>query len=359
MKIRIYTIHKEMLKELVLTFLLSLIALNFILIMEKILRLSRLLSVVGASFFDMVKIILYLQPPILILTLPMSLLMSTLITYGRLNTDNEIVILRASGMSFKAIAAPVFALGISCFLTGMLVSFYLGPVSMTKLRETISNIITTRAPAAIEGGVFTTLFKDIVLFVREKPEPDRMSGIFIYDERNKKEPRVVTAKEGRISAVDGVDIAFYLKDGYMQIARENSSTEFFFAGYHLALNLNTEQPAKKNSELTPFELLRQTNNLSQQQATPLFLELHRRLSLPSVCLILMLLGPPLSLFAGKSGRLGGLTLGLFIFAVFYILLIYGENLVRAGKIPHYIGAWSPTVILGLFPIAVFRREDKR
>ena len=359
MKIRIYTIHKEMLKELVLTFLLSLVALNFILIMEKILRLSRLLSVVGASLFDMLKIILYLQPPMLILTLPMSLLMSTLLTYGRLNTDNEIVILRASGMTFKGIAAPVFALGISCFLTGMLVSFYLGPVSMIKLRETISNVITTRAPAAIEEGVFTTLFKDIVLFVKEKPEADRMREIFIYDERNKKEPKVVTAKEGRISAVDGIDIAFYLKDGYMQIARGSSSTEFFFAGYHLSLNLNTEQPAKKNSELTPFELLRETKNLSQQQAAPFFLELHRRLSLPSVCLILMLLGPPLSLFAGKSGRLGGLTLGLFIFAVFYMLLIYGENLARAGKISHYIGAWSPTVILGLFSIGVFKREDKK
>ncbi|MDP3259208.1 MAG: LptF/LptG family permease [Thermodesulfovibrionales bacterium] len=359
MKIRIYTIHKEMLKELVLTFLLSLIALNFILIMEKILRLSRLLSVVGASLFDMLKIILYLQPPMLILTLPMSLLMSTLLTYGRLNTDNEIVILRASGMTFKGIAAPVFILGMSCFLTGMLVSFYLGPVSMIKLRETISNVITTRAPAAIEEGVFTTLFKDIVLFVKEKPEADRMREIFIYDERNKKEPKVVTAKEGRISAVDGVDIAFYLKDGYMQIARGGSSTEFFFAGYHLSLNLNTEQPARKNSELTPFELWRETNNLSQQQAVPFFLELHRRLSLPSVCLILMLLGPPLSLFAGKSGRLGGLTLGLFIFAVFYVLLIYGENLARSGKISHYIGAWSPTVILGLFSIGVFKREDKK
>ncbi|MDP2279520.1 MAG: LptF/LptG family permease, partial [Nitrospirota bacterium] len=90
-----------------------------------------------------------------------------------------------------------------------------------------------------------------------------------------------------------------------------------------------------------------------------FLELHRRLSLPSVCLILMLLGPPLSLFAGKSGRLGGLTLGLLIFAVFYILLIYGENLARAGKMPHYIAAWSPTVILGFFSIGVFKRENKR
>ncbi|MBI1811422.1 MAG: LptF/LptG family permease [Nitrospirae bacterium] len=145
----------------------------------------------------------------------------------------------------------------------------------------------------------------------------------------------------------------------MQIARGGSSTEFFFAGYHLSLNLNTEQPAKKNSELTPLELLRETNNLSQQQAVPFFLELHRRLSLPSVCLILMLLGPPLSLFAGKSGRLGGLTLGLFIFAVFYVLLIYGENLARAGKMPHYIAAWSPTIILGLFSIGVFKREAKR
>ena len=78
----------------------------------------------------------------------------------------------------------------------------------------------------------------------------------------------MTAKEGRISAVDGIDIAFYLKDGYMQIARGTSSTEFFFAGYHLSLNLNTEQPAKKNSELTPFQLLRETKNLSQQQAAP-------------------------------------------------------------------------------------------
>lgn len=359
MKIRFYTIHKEMLKELVLTFLLSLIALNFILMMEKILKLSRLLSVVGASLFDLLEVILYLQPPMLIFTLPMSLLMATLLTYGRLNTDNELVMLRASGMTFKGIAAPVFALGISCFLTGMLVSFYLGPLSMIKLRETISNVITTRAPAAIEEGVFTTLFKGIVLFVREKPEADRMREIFIYDERNKKEPRVVTAKEGRISAVDGVDIAFYLKDGYMHIARGTSSTEFFFEGYHLSLNLGTEQPAKKDSELTPFELLSETKKVPQQQAVSLFLKLHRRLSLPSVCLILMLLGPPLSLFAGKSGRLGGLTLGLLIFAVFYVLLIYGENLARAGKIPHYIGAWSPTVILGLLAIGMFRKESSK
>ena len=103
---------------------------------------------------------------------------------------------------------------------------------MIKLRETVSAVITQRAPAAIEEGVFATLFKDIVLFVKEKPDANRMKEIFIYDERNKKEPKVLMAKEGKISnvdtSVDASDISFYLKDGYMHIANMNSSTEIFF-----------------------------------------------------------------------------------------------------------------------------------
>ncbi|TAL25357.1 MAG: YjgP/YjgQ family permease [Nitrospirae bacterium] len=356
---RIYTIHKEMLKELAFTFFLSLISLNFILMMEKILRLSRILSVVGASIFDMAEIILYLQPPMLILTLPMSLLVATLITYGRLNADNELVILRASGMPFKVMVMPVFWVGISCFFAGLLVSFYLGPGSMVKLRKTISGVITQRAPAAIEAGVFATLFKDMVLFVKEKPDVNSMKEIFIYDERNKKEPKVLMAKEGRISNIDASDVSFYLKDGYMHIANMNSSTEIFFEGYHLSLNFAADPPVRKNSELTPFELFRDAGKASPTDAVPLFLELHRRLSLPSVCLILMLLGPSLSLLAGKTGRLGGLTIGLFVFAAFYILLIYGENLARTGKISHYIGAWSPTFILGVFAVWMFREESKK
>ncbi|MBI4685212.1 MAG: LptF/LptG family permease [Nitrospirae bacterium] len=356
---RIYIIHKEILKELLFTFFLSLVALNFILIMEKILRLSRLLSGVGVYLSDMITIILYLQPPILILTLPMSLLVSTLITYGRLNADNELIIFRASGMSFKKIATPVFILGTGCFLAGLLVSFYIGPKSMVKLRDKISEIIALRAPAAIEEGVFTTLFKDVVLFVKEKPDTESIKEIFISDERNKKEPRILTAKEGKIYTKDGLGISFYLKDGYMHLAKGIFSTEIFFEGYNLSLDLSAEQQGRKNSELTPLELLREAKKETPQQAVALFLELHRRLSLPSVCLFLMMLGPPLSLVAGRSGRLGGLTIGLFIFVTFYMLLIYGENLARTGSVPHYVGAWSATAILGILSIVMFRRESKK
>jgi lipopolysaccharide export system permease protein len=356
---KINTIHRVILKELLFTFILSVISLNFILIMEKILKLSRLLSVVGASVFDLTKIIIYLQFPILILTIPMSLLVSTLVTYGRLNADNELVILKSSGMTFGNISKPVFIAGLSCFFASLLISFYMGPMSMVKLRNTVSDVLRLRAPSAIDEGVFTTLFKDVVLFVREKTDKNTLKDIFIYDERNKKDPRVLVAKEGFITVTEEFAVSFYLKDGFMHMAKDTNSTEIFFSGYNLVLNFAADQLSKKNSEFTPLELITEAKKVSSPENVPLYLELHRRISLPFVCLVLMLLGPPLSLLAGKSGKLGGLTTGLLVFVVFYILLIYGENLARAGSVPHYVGAWAPAVIIGIFSLIIFRRESRR
>lgn len=147
-------IHKSILKELILTFILSLASLNFILMMEKLLRLSRFLSGVGTSILDMGKLILFLQPQLFLLTIPMSFLLSTLLVYGRLNVDNELVILRMSGMNFKGISLPVAVLGMLCFLLNVAVSFYIGPKSGIKLRDEIADIIRTRTPSqSMKGGL--------------------------------------------------------------------------------------------------------------------------------------------------------------------------------------------------------------
>ncbi len=351
-------IHKSILKELIFSFVISLIFLNFILMMEKLLRLTRFLSGVGASIADMVTIILYIQPQLLLLTIPMALLLSTLLTYGRHCLDNELVILRTSGMDFKGISKPVLILGTSCFLLNLAVSFYIGPQSSIRLRDEITHIIKNRTPLSIEEGTFHTSFKDVVIIIREKISDDTVRGIFIYDGRNKSEPRVVMAREGKISMSDGFDANLHLKDGYVHIAKGNSTTEIFFDRYNLILTLESDLPSRKNAEFTPLELLEKIRK-KVPNALLLQLEFYRRLSLPFLCIVLIFLGPPLSLIAGKSGRLGGLALGLGVFTVYYMLLIYGENLVRAGKIPHYIGAWTPTLILGIFALWIFRKESNK
>lgn len=349
-------IHKSVLKDLAITFTISLISLNLFLLMEKILRLSRFLSGVGASAADMLRIILYLQPQLMLLTIPMSLLLTTLLTYGRLNADNELTALRVAGMPFRSIAAPVLILGIASFFAGLIISFYLSPISAVKLRSYISKTIIQRAPMAIETGIFNTSFRDVVILVSSRQE-NRMSGIFIYDRRKKDEPKVLIAKEGRVQADNEQNLGLYMSDGYIHIAKPEGSVEVFFERYNLLLNLMLEGPSRKNSEMTPFELLKSARESKTGERVSLFLEFHRRLSFPALCLILMFLGPPLSLLSGRSGRFGGLTVGLSVFTAFYLILIYGENMAKSGILPHYIGAWAPVVITGICSLWAFRQTE--
>ncbi len=349
-------IYRTILKELLLSFLLTIAFLNSILMMEKLLRLSRVLTGVGASLFDIIRIIILLQPQIMLLTIPMSLLLSTLLVYGRMNMDNEIIVMKASGMNFRKISFPVMMLGLLCFLASMSVSFYLGPKSSVKLREAIAQIITLRSTVSVEEGTFNTSFKDIVIMVKEKKSNNTLGDIFIYDSRKKNEPKILMAKEGKFFIQEGSNIGLHLQNGYINITKPSTTTEMFFDRYNMTLAIEAESPGPKKVQSTPMQLLQEAKQTDFfRRKASLYLEFHRRLSLPAVCLILIFMGTPLALMAGKSGRLGGLAIGLLVFTVYYMLLIYGENLVMAGKIPHFIGAWSPCLLLGIASFALFKR----
>ncbi len=353
-------IHRQTLKDLLLTFSLSLAFLNSILMMEKLIRLSRLLSGVGASIFDMGRIILYIQPQLLMLTIPMSLLLSVLLVYGRMNLDNEIVVIRASGMNFRDISRPALFLGLFCFLATLSVSFYIGPLSSVRLRETISEIFASRSATALEEGAFNSSFKDVVIVVKGKKSADMIEDIFIYDNRKKDEPKVLMAKHGKFLTQDSGAVGLFLTDGYINMMHGTMTTEIFFEKYNMVLTLEGESPAPKKMEFTPSQLMAQAKNVdSYKKRVTFYLELHRRFSLPAVCLVLAFLGPPLALASGKSGKLGGLALGLFVFTLYYTLLIYGENLANAGKMPHYLGAWLATMLIGIFSWIMFRKESLR
>jgi lipopolysaccharide export system permease protein len=353
------TIHRSIFKELIFTFLLGVLALNFVLMTERILKFTKVLASVGASLTDIGGLIILLQPQISVLTTPMALLVSILLTYGRLNTDNEIVALKASGMPLREISRPVIALGITCFAAGALLSFYVSPQCTEKLKIKVSEVIARRAPYAIEEGIFNTTFKDVVIYVKDRPSANKLSNIFIYDERIEHRPTVMYASEGSLSGSGGYEISFVLSDGHIHFVRNKTTTDLSFGRYVLTFPVSIKSPTKRYNELSPSELLAEAGKLEGEKKVKMLLEFHRRLSLPAVCLIIMFLGPPLALKAGRTGKLGGLTLGLTVFALYYTALIYTENTARAGIIPHYVGAWLPALALGAFSYIMFRKADSR
>jgi len=353
------TIHISIFKELVLVFLLGLLAFNFVLVTERMLKLTRAMGSMGASFSDMALIILYLQPMVAVLTTPLAMLIGVLVTFGRLNADNEIVILRSSGMSFFEISRPAFLLGFACFAATAALSFSVAPVGAAKTRTALAEMTARRAPLAIEEGIFNTSFRDLVIFVSRKTGAETMEGIFIHDDRKKERPVILYAARGRLSSTGGELVSLELGDGHIYVVRGDSITDLAFGRYRLEVAFASESPARKIEELSPVELYLGSRTEDPNARVKLLLELHRRLSLPSLCLILALLGPPLALMAGKTGRLGGLTLGIVVFAAYYSALMYGEKLAFSGAVPHYAGAWAPALALLALSLWLFLREAKR
>lgn len=349
-------IHKITLKELTVSFVLAVIFLNLTLMMESMLRLTRLISGIGAELADILQIVLYIQPQLLLMSIPMAILISSLLVYGRMQNDNELLIIRSCGVSFWGIITPAFYIGLGCLILTIFVSFYLAPLGSGKINKKLFEILTQKSALTIEEGIFNTAFKNIVILVKHKPSANELRDIFLLDDKNPDEQKVIVAKSGIIQAVDR-GINFRLTDGSVTMTGQSTITQLKFASYTFTLNISFDEAVKQTNEMTPFELyeLAQINPPKRLQA---LIDLHRRFTFPAMCLLVSIIGPTIAILYKKTGRLGGLVAGLAVFVSYYTLLLYGESLVKSQQVPHFVGSWLSLVVHVVATVALVKRASK-
>lgn len=349
-------IHRTITKELIISFVVPLFGLNIILMMEKILKLSRILTGIGATVLDFFKIIILIQPALLLFTIPLAFFVSVLVTYGRMNMDNEIVALRSSGMTFGVLYRPVFLLSVVLLLISLAVSIYIMPRSHSRLRETMNSLLKQRIVMAIEPGVFYDSFKGFMILARGKKPDGEYRGIFLYDESDKKENKMIYARSGKIITDDEMKTYFRLVDGLAHIVKGTTSTVIKFREYTLNLSVEDELMGRKKNDMTIRELYENAHNKSNRKRMDYYIELHRRFSFPLLLLVFAILAPPLSLISGRSGRVSGLFMGLSVFTLYYMVLLYFENLVRTNRLNHLF-CWMPLLILLMVSVVMYKRKN--
>lgn len=347
------TFQRALFYELTQNLFISVAFLNTILILEKILKISKIFATVGMDLLNLFLIILMLQPQLLIFTIPMSLLLSILITYGRIIADNEMLTLMVSGLPYKRAFKPVIYLGLICFVSTLIISFYIAPKGIGLIREKIMSLLVERAPLGLEEGIFNQSFKGLTIFVREKSDIMHLKELIIFDER-KEDSVVVIAKEGLLKK-DKENIILSLIDGKVYFNRGDSLNEINFKEYIFKISPNIEPVAKKIGEYSIWELLSKLKTEAAQKID-YKLEIYNRLINPVLCIITIFLSPSLCLLIGKSGRLGGVTIGLGFFTLYYIFMLYGKNLAKAGKISPEIGAFLPVFIFGIIAIVFYKKK---
>ena len=340
-------IHRLVLKELFWNFIVVSVSLSVILFMDKFVRMTRLFMGKGADFSDIAKLFFYIQPSILLLSIPMAILIAVFLTYGRMATDNETIVMKASGMSFFGISRAAIILSTVCFVLLLIVSTYLLPRGMRSFKHTLHETIVKKASLTFEEGTFSDVFKDTVIYVKDMYAKDMFRGIFIYQEAGSslKDPVAIVAESGAISSdIEEGLVKISMNNGLIHTFSDNSSTEISFLKYDFLLTTGIESISQDK----PEEVM--TSDLWKGYGEQLnwAVELNRRLALPFACLIFGILGPAFSNKIGKIGRMGGFSLSLLILVVYYMLLVMGEGLSKSGKVSPIIGGWIPNMLFGLF-----------
>jgi len=149
------------------------------------------------------------------LAVPMAVLVATLMAFGSLSANNEITIMKASGISLTKLMIPVIIIAFILFYLMIRFNNDVLPEANHQARALLSDISRTKPTFILESGKFSEDIGGVKIFVQKTFEnSNRLEGILIYDYSNPVYRNLITAKSGDIGFTsDFKDIVMNLSDG--------------------------------------------------------------------------------------------------------------------------------------------------
>jgi lipopolysaccharide export system permease protein len=349
-------IDRYIVKEILSPFFLGLLLFTFVLLLNRIFKLTDLIVTKGVSVWVVAKLIGYIMPYFFTLTIPMAVLLASLVAFGRLTTDSEIIALKATGFSLYRLMAPVLVLSLLAGAATAYLSLYLAPVKARTFKRDVFLLAKTHGVIGIEEGVFNDTFKKLIIYAQETPSSDEMRGVFISDERNPAEPYVIIAQSGKLDLDPNNGYAMLtLKNGsiHKRGTAKKSYEQIRFATNTLSISLydkffSGDELKKGKRELATGELLAAADKLKAEgeNGKALETEYYKRFSIPFACVLFGMIGPPLGLYSRRSGRSAGVSFALVVFGIYYALMAGGENVASQGHLPPIVAAVLPNLVVG-------------
>lgn len=258
--------------------------------------------------------------------IPISLFIATIIIVNRMLSNNEVSILRNSGLSDIRISAPIIKISIYMSFVCLVISMFLLPYANKNLNITRNNLKNNYANIGFSEGVFENL-RDITIFVNKKSKDSILYGIILNDNRNKKVSLTITAKEGRLGLKEG-ELFLYMTDGTVQrYVHESNQTNILEFGSYI-FNLSEEEKIEKNktlkvSERYPHELLDLSGYPSEEMKNKFISHFHKRIMMALLGLAMICTG--LAIMLGKEfsrrGSFSSIVTSAVVVIVFFAISI--------------------------------------
>src|SRR4030066_1712197 len=196
------TTYFYVLKETLPIFFIGLMTFTIILLMDKILKLIELVVNRGGSLYNILMLFVFISPSFLIITIPVAVLLGTLLTFGRLSSDSEITAFKASGMSLYQLFFPISIFALATFLLTSFLVFYGLPWGNRGFKATLFHLVQSKAGVEIKERIFNDAFSGLVVYVDRVPlQGNHLEGILIYDQGKREKPIRFLARKALSSII--------------------------------------------------------------------------------------------------------------------------------------------------------------
>ena len=338
-------------REITSLFLLGITVFTLILLMGRLIKLTELVVSRGVPLSDVIRMITYLMPSFLVFTIPMAFLLAVLLAFGRLSADNEITIIKASGVSLVQIMPPVLFCALIATLMALSASLVGVPWGNSAFKELSFKVLKQNASATIREKVFWDEIPGVVLYTdRYDDQIQTLQGVLIHDGRNPGRPMTIFAKQGTITGGTGRQaLQLLLTDGSIHAAGKDDEYRLVHFGQYI-MTVGGEGGAAGISlnelDMGVAELQSKISNPSTASGTRLKMlsELHSRFAFPFASLVFAFIAVPLGIQNRRSGKSSGFSISIGILLAYYLMLSLVRTLAEKGSIPPIIALWLPNMI---------------
>lgn len=335
-------------------------------------------------------------PKLLVMSIPMAVLLGTLIGLGRLSADREWLALQAAGHGPRVLLRPVLLHG----LMGSLACFFIYAVVVPHTHYAVRNLrgeilFSSNLAADLRPRVFYELPQDAVIYVddiRAGGERRLENALLIRpDPKREGKTQLAIARWGDLyPAPDGSGTLIVdLYDGEGHFFRSDEPDKYHVGTFRRwperfppprFLKTLMTPPDKVDQDLTMPQLLEEIDAAQEERAELLArpggpgagrigisdrriagakVELHRRIALPLASLFFAFLALPLGITTARSGKGAGFAISVVVIVLYRIVFVTATKQAISGPIPPDIGPWIANAIILLWALVALWRMRSR
>ena len=281
--------------------------------------------------------------------LPVGLLLGVVLAFGRLYHDSEMAAALACGAGPQSLYVPVALLAVAVTAGLAWLTLVLAPEATARVLTLRNEALRAGQLAPIAPGKFRTFgAANAVVYAEQVAGDGTLGNVFMERNRGPLVELALAQHARHAVTADGLTHILTLLDGE-RFEGVPGSAQFRivrFAEHVVPIPIPSPHDVVRDLEARSTQSLLDSRDAGERA------ELHWRLTLPIMCLVLALLAVPLARLQPRQGRYARVWLAVVIFFVYYNLAAAGRTWIAHGAVPEALGLWWTHAAVALLALAV-------